>query len=163
MSFAKDTGRKKQGTCDYCSSEVELEEYESWNRDGHKFKWRSVGHRAPCGAYCAGGGYEYGETDVHIPAFGVCPRCGALDSEVVQTIESKDGSERVVLHRYIVGHSGLRIDHEKKSDKAWIVAARFGASDPISVQLAIKQAENYIPWLKEISPTAVSENEPHPK
>ena len=152
MSFAKDTGRKKQGTCDHCGSDVEFEEYESWNRDGQRFKWRAVEHLAPCGAHCAGGGYEHGETDVHIPPFGSCPRCGAADSEVAQTIENQDGAERVVLHRYVSGRSGIRIDHEKKDGEQWKTVARYPASDPDSLAVAVTQAQNYVPWLKEVSP-----------
>ncbi len=148
MSFAKDTGRTKEGTCDYCGSEVQLEEYESWNRDGHRFKWRIVEHRAPCGAHCAGGGYEHGETDVHIPSFGACPRCGAVATEVAQTIENEDGSERVVLHRYVVGNTGIRIEHERRGDGEWTIVARYSASDPNSLASAIRQAGNYVPWLK---------------
>ncbi|WP_159434822.1 hypothetical protein [Rubritalea squalenifaciens] len=152
MSFVKDTGRKKQGVCDYCGLDVELEKYESWNRDGHRFKWRAVEHRAPCGAQCAGGGYEHGETDVHIPPFGSCPRCGAIDSEIAQTIENQDGAERVVLRRYVIGHSGLRIDHEERDGEQWKTVARYPASDPQSLEMAIEQAKNYVPWLKGESP-----------
>ena len=128
-----------------------MEEYESWNRDGQCFKWRPVAHRARCGAHCAGGGYEDGERDVHIPPFGSCPRCGAVDSEVAQTIERSDGSERVVFVRYVVGSSGFRIDYEKSAGDSWKTVARYPASDPESLAKAVEQAENYVPWLKERS------------
>ena len=81
MSFAEPTGKSRKERCPYCGTETTFEEIESWNRDGHTFKWRPVPHRAPCGAHCAAGSYEQGETDVHIPFRGVCPRCGAKEKE----------------------------------------------------------------------------------
>lgn len=150
MSFLDSTGRKKSGTCHYCGSDVELEEYESWNRDGHQFKWMPSKHRAPCGAHCSGGGYEHGETDVHIPAFGACPRCGETDTEIVHTIENGEGNQRVVFHKYTISEEDYRIDLEIQTDEGWIVDKRWGTNHPDSLSLTIEWAENYVPWLKEL-------------
>ena len=121
MSFAKNTGKKRKGKCLICGLEITQYEYESWNRDGHKFKWGNTAHKAPCGAQCSGGGYEHRETDVHMPAFSPCPRCGESSSEVVKTIVNKEENERVVFHKYIIGREDYRIDHEILSENGWTV------------------------------------------
>jgi len=81
MSFVEPTGNSHNQICSYCGEVTTFEELESWNRDGHTFVWRPVHHRAPCGAHCAAGSYEQGETDVHIPFRGSCPRCGATQKD----------------------------------------------------------------------------------
>ena len=81
MSFAVPTGKARTDKCVYCGVEATFEEHECNDRQGHHFSWYPVPHRAPCGAHCAAGTHEQGETDVHIPFRGVCPRCGAREKE----------------------------------------------------------------------------------
>ena len=99
-----------------------------------------------------GGGYEHGETDVHIVAFGSCPRCGEPDSEIARTITKTDGTERVVIQRYVHDYHfdlGYRIELEIRSDDQWNVKSRWPTNDPNSLDGTIKWAENYIPWLAD--------------
>lgn len=151
MSFAKNTGRRRTQKCVVCNVEVEHEKILLFSAPT-KIHWKAVAHRAPCGAHCAGGGYDSGEQDVHIPAFGACPRCGATDSEVARVIERGDGGERVVFHRYVSQHCrelGFRIDLEKRDGESWRVAARWGTNCPDSLEQTIEWAERYVPWLRQ--------------
>src|SRR5690242_19452806 len=99
MSLVVSTGRTRVQTCLCCGSEVEHQERRSLTPHDTQSFWMPIEHRAPCGAQCAGGGYA-GESDVHTPPFKPCPRCGAAQSEIINTIERPDGGERVVFHRY---------------------------------------------------------------
>ena len=152
MSFAEDTGRTRTQKCIVCDNDVEHEEVRHFNAPKDYFRWRAVAHRAPCGAHCAGGGYDYGEEDVHTPAFSACPRCGAIDSEIAQIIERPDGEERGVMHRYTAEHCrdlGYRVDLERRDGGLWRVVSRWPLHHPESYDSALGQACRYVTWLNE--------------
>jgi len=148
VAFARRTGETKGGTCGYCGAAVTLEAVETL--DGRAgLHWGPSPHRAPCGAHCLAGSVAHGETDVHIDPYGECPRCGAKAAEVASTVENAEGTERSVLQRYVVGRGGLRIDHERRSDGAWEIVARYPAADD-STDEALRRAESYVPWLRAL-------------
>lgn len=150
MTFARRTGRTKKSECHVCGLAVLHEE----SRTGTGTHWNPVAHRAPCGAHCGGGGYAYGETDVHIVAFGSCPRCGATATEVAKVIEKPDGKERVVFQRYTVEYYrdlGFRIDLEVQQDGQWKVKSRWNSYKPDSLDGTIELAKRYIPWLQGVA------------
>jgi hypothetical protein len=149
MSFATHTGRTKTTECCVCGRAVLHEEVHILGRQGETTHWQPTEHRAPCGAHCSGGGYDPDETDVHILAFGKCPRCGATETEVAKVIEKPDGSERVVLHRYAVEYRrdlGFRIELEIRKDDQWKLKSRW-PGDPDSLEKTIEWAKRYVPWL----------------
>jgi hypothetical protein len=150
MAFAENTGRIEQRRCKVCGTEVEHEEVRHFTAPA-SLDWHATAHRAPCGAHCGGGGYDHGETDVHIPAFGRCPRCGATETEIADVITRADQNERVVFHRYVVDYHrfiGYRIDLEVFRDGAWGVKSRWNTNFPDSLPRTIEWAERYVPWLR---------------
>ena len=149
MSFADPTGKTKEDICQACGSRVIFEEFECHGRMGHTFDWQPVEHLAPCGAHCAGGGYDQGEEDVHIPAFGKCPRCGATDSRVATIIERSDGEERIVIHEYLTAQKrdiGFRIDLEQRIADGWKIKSRWNTGTPHSLNDTVTWAGRYVPW-----------------
>ena len=153
MSFGRKTGRTRDGECHICKLVVLTEECESFTPRGWEVtRWAPVMHRAPCGAHCMGGSVFHGETDVHVVTFGACPRCGETDSEIVETIENGDGTERVVIHSYIHEYDadkGFRIELETSSVDGWVVKSRWPTNRPDSLEETVRWAENYVPWLAE--------------
>jgi hypothetical protein len=150
MAFANSTGRTKTAECRVCGQAVFHKELRFFGGDGEAYDWMPEAHRAPCGAHCSGGGYDLDETDVHIPAFGRCPRCGAAGTEVVRTIVRPDGAERVVIHRYITDHHrnlGFRVELEVLKDGEWVVKSRWPTAYPESLEQTIQSANKYVPWL----------------
>jgi hypothetical protein len=153
MSFAEHTGRTKTVACCVCGTPVTHEEIRQFSAPRDRFRWSAVEHRAPCGAHCAGGGYEHGETDVHIPAFGRCPRCGAIETEVAKVIEKPDRSERVVILRYTPEYHrdlGFRIELEVSAGDGWSVKSRWPTNYPDSLDRTVEWAKNYVGWLKDV-------------
>jgi hypothetical protein len=154
VSFATRTSRTKTTDCPVCGRAVLHEELRILGRRGEASHWQPVAHRAPCGAHCGGGGYDFGETDVHILAFGSCPRCGATETEVAKVIEKPDGSERVVFQRYTVEYRkdlGFRIELEVQEDSQWKVKSRWPTNDPDSLDKTIEWAKRYVPWLQGVA------------
>lgn len=150
MSFATYTGRTKTTECRVCGCAVLHEEVEILGGQGQTTHWQPDEHRAPCGAHCEGGGYDPAEADVHIPAFGKCPRCGATETEVAKIIEKPDGSERVVFQRYTIGYRrelGFRIELEIQKNGQWKVTSRWPTNEPNSLDKTIEWAKRYVPWL----------------
>jgi hypothetical protein len=151
MSFAEHTGRVEKRSCMVCSTIVDHEEVRHFKLPP-SFSWHAFPHRAPCGAHCAGGSYDQGESDVHIPAFGRCPRCGATGSEIAEIVTRADNTERLVFHRYTADHLrriGYRIDHEVLRGGDWTVKTRWNTNYPDSLPRTIEWAERYVQWLKE--------------
>lgn len=154
MSFAEDTGRTRIEKCGVCGLNVAHEEVRHLSAPRDFFTWNAVMHRAPCGAHCSGGGYHHGETDVHVPPFGSCPRCGVTESEVVKVIDKPDGLERVVIHRYTpdyLKYLGHRIDLEIRNNDEWQVKLRWHTKQPGSNKKVLELARNYVDWVVVVS------------
>jgi hypothetical protein len=153
MSFAENTRRTKKAACCVCGKTVAHEEIRHFSAPRDTFSWSAVEHRAPCGAHCAGGGYDHRETDVHIPAFGKCPRCGAIETEVAKVIEKPDGTERVVILRYTPAYCrdrGFRIELETVGGDGWAVKSRWPTNYPESLDRTVEWAKNFVGWLKDV-------------
>ncbi len=143
----------KTATCFVCGQSVKHEEIRQFTVPHDTFFWAPVEHRAPCGAYCSGGGYKYGETDVHVPAFDKCPRCAAIETEVAMVIEKSDSLERVVILRYTSAYCrylGFRIELELAWGKEWKVASRWPTNYPDSLERTVEWAKHYVTWLKDV-------------
>lgn len=151
MSFAHYTGKSRIQKCFVCGTKVKHEEERIFDMPKEIILWCAVTHRAPCGAYCCGGKVSANEPDVHIPTFGVCPRCGAKKTEIAKIINSADGKERIVFHRYTVAWCkvGFRIDLEKLKEGQWRVESRLNTKFPDSLIDTIEWAKHYFPWIKE--------------
>ena len=150
MSFAEHTGRVEQRTCKVCGTLIDHEEVRHFSAPT-SYSWSAIEHRAPCGAHCGGGGYDHGEKDVHIPAFGRCPRCNATETEIAEIIFRDNEMERVVFQKYVVDYDrsiGYRIDHEEFRNGIWTVKSRWNTNYPDSLPLTIEWAERYVSWLK---------------
>ncbi len=150
MSFAKLTGRNKTGLCDVCGQNIEMQELEQWNRQGHVFVWHPLPHRAPCGAHCIGGDYDEGETDVHIPYRGVCPRCGAQAIRMIHILEHVDAGERAVFYQYTADYDSAQpflFELEKLKDGSWVASGSWGLHRSFSLEEAVPAAAVYFPWI----------------
>src|SRR5688572_1320144 len=139
------TGRTRPGPCTCCGASVTFSEMRD-SADG-RTDWLAEPHRAPCGAHCTGGGVEAGETEVHIPAFGNCPRCGATESKVVGAYVDPSGRERVVIREDLAG-GGHRIEHEVLAGGEWEVRSRYRGDDNGSLDKTLLQAKQYFRWLE---------------
>jgi hypothetical protein len=154
MSFAEETGRTRSVECFVCGQTVTHKEVRRFTMPEDRFSWSALPHRAPCGAHCAGGSYAHGETDVHVPAFGTCARCGTAETEVATRIENAEGSERVVIHRYTPEYRrslGFRIDLELLVDGVWRVKSRWPTNHPDSLEQTVQWAKHYVLWLNDVA------------
>ena len=142
------TGKKKTEACFYCGREVTYIEYKD-NKAG-KFYKPSV-HKAPCGAYCMGGGVKHGEENVHCPPFKACPKCGEVDSIKVFEILKYDRLEKISFYKYTKechADIGYRIEKELFENGNWVVKTRLPTNNPESLEGTVKWAETYFSWLK---------------